>query len=229
MFGTMGLVGVSKNRINSKTTTRSPRYERHGRIPFESPEYQQHNETMTRSQIYGESLQRQVVFRTNQQSSQIVSRQIHGLEARVSKMEGKLCAFCLGLKQVQLILIANTDKFSPYMPNVSHHVEVEVEEHQSLEDPLTEMVKILVPSCAHLSLNSLVDLMVRLGPQEQVPAIHKHLQAFVVHIEVKYLKTPSHKKHVLLGELVPNTLAQKGILNVAPSRLVMAMADGQQL
>ncbi len=68
------------------------------------------------------------------------------------------------------------------MPNVSHHVEVEVEEHQSLEDPLMEMVK-----------------------------------------------APSHKKRVFFGELVPNTLARKGISNVAPSRLAVAVADGQQL
>jgi hypothetical protein len=46
---------------------------------------------------------------------------------------------------------------------------------------------------------------------------------------VKSLKAPSHKKRVFLGELVPNTLARKGILNVAPSRLVVAVADGQQL
>jgi len=106
-----------------------------------------HGETVTGSRMYGERLQRQVVFYTNQQSSQAMSRQIHGLEARVSKMEGKLCALCLELKQVQQILITNTNKFSPYMPNVSHHVEVEAKEHQSLEDPLAEMVKILVPSC----------------------------------------------------------------------------------
>jgi hypothetical protein len=158
-----------------------------------------------------------------------MSRRIHGLEARVSKMESKLCALCLELKQVQQILITNTNKFSPYVPNVSHHVEVEAEEHQSLEDPLAEMVKILVPSCAHLSPNSLVDLMVRPRFQEQVLAIHKPLQSFVVQIAVKSLKAPSHKKHVLFGELVPNTLARKGILNVAPSRLAMAVADGQQL
>jgi hypothetical protein len=181
--------------------------------------------------MYGERLQRRVVFRTNQQSSQAMSRRIHGLEARVSKMESKLCALCLELKQVQQILITDTNKFSPYMPNVSHHVEVEAEEHQSLEDPLAEMVKILVPSCAHLSPNSLVDLMVRPGLQEQVPAIHKPLQSFVVQTVVKSLKAPSHKKHVLFGELIPNTLARKGISNVAPSRLAVAvaMADGQQL
>jgi hypothetical protein len=46
---------------------------------------------------------------------------------------------------------------------------------------------------------------------------------------VKSLKAPSHKKRVLFGELVPNTLAQKRISNVAPSRLVVAVADGQQL
>ncbi len=46
---------------------------------------------------------------------------------------------------------------------------------------------------------------------------------------MKSLKAPSHKKRVLFGELVPNTLAQKGISNVAPSRLAMAVADGQQL
>jgi hypothetical protein len=130
--------------------------------------------------MYGERLQRWVVFHTDQQSSQAMSQRIHGLEAHVYKMESKLCALCLELKQVQQILIIDTNKFSPYMPNVSHHVEVEAEEHQSLEDPLAEMVKILVPSCAHLSPNSLVDLMVRPGLQEQVPAIHKHPQAFIV-------------------------------------------------
>ncbi len=169
------------------------------------------------------------MFRTDQQSSQAMSRRIHGLEARVSKMEGKLCALCLELKQVQQILITDTNKFSPYMPNVSHHVEVEVEEHQSLEDPLAEMVKILVPSCAHLSPNSLVDLMVRPGLQEQVLAIHKRPQALVVQTAVKSLKAPSHKKRVFFGEPIPNTLARKGISNVAPSRLAMAVADGQQL
>jgi hypothetical protein len=46
---------------------------------------------------------------------------------------------------------------------------------------------------------------------------------------VKSLKAPSHKKHAPLGELVPNTLAQKGILNVAPSQLVVVVADEQQL
>ncbi len=46
---------------------------------------------------------------------------------------------------------------------------------------------------------------------------------------MKSLKAPSHKKRVLFGELVPNTLAQKGISNVAPSRLAVAVADGQQL
>jgi hypothetical protein len=46
---------------------------------------------------------------------------------------------------------------------------------------------------------------------------------------VKSLKAPSHKKRVLFGELVPNTLAQKGISNVAPSQLAVAVADGQQL
>jgi len=158
-----------------------------------------------------------------------MSRRIHGLEARVSKMEGKLCALCLELKQVQQILIIDTNKFSPYMPNVSHHVEVEAEEHQSLEDPLAEMVKILVPSCAHLSPNSLVDLMVKLRLQGQVPTIHKPLQSFVVQTLVKSLKAPSRKKRVLFGELVPNTLARKGISNVAPSRLAVVVADGQQL
>jgi hypothetical protein len=49
------------------------------------------------------------------------------------------------------------------MPNVSHHVEVEAKEHQSLEDPLAEMVKILVPNYTHLSPNSFVDLMDMLG------------------------------------------------------------------
>jgi hypothetical protein len=179
--------------------------------------------------MYGERLQRRVVFRTDQQSSQAMSQRIHGLEAFVSKMEGKLCVLCLELKQVQQILITDTNKFSPYMPNVSHHVEVEAEEHQSLEDPLAEMVKILVPSCALLSPNSLVDLMVRPGLQEQVPAIHKRPQTFVVQTAVKSLKAPSHKKRVFFGELVPNTLAWKGISNVAPSRLAMAVADGQQL
>jgi hypothetical protein len=51
--------------------------------------------------MYGESLQQWVVFRTDQQSSQAVSWRIHGLEAHVSKMEGKLCALCLELKQAQ--------------------------------------------------------------------------------------------------------------------------------
>jgi hypothetical protein len=179
--------------------------------------------------MYGESLQQRVVFRTDQQSSQAVNRWIRGLKAHVSKMEGKLCALCLEFKHVKQILIAYTNKFSPYMPNVSHHVEVEAEEHQSLEDPLVEVVNILVPSCAHLSPNSLVDLMVKPRPQEQVSAIHKHPQAFVVQTTVKSLKAPSHKKHVLLGELVPNTLAWKGISNVAPSQLVVAVANGQQL
>jgi hypothetical protein len=179
--------------------------------------------------MYGERLQRRVVFRIDQQSSQVMNRRIHGLEARVSKMEGKLCAFCLELKQVQQILITDTNKFSPYMPNASHHVEMEVEEHQSLEDPLAEMVKILVPSCVHLSPNSLVDLMVRPGLQEQVLAIHKRPQALVVQRVVKSLKAPSHKKCVFFGELVPNTLARKGISNVAPSQLAVAVAvaDGQ--
>jgi hypothetical protein len=136
-------------------------------------------------------------------------------------MEGKLCALCLELKHVQQILITVTNKFTPYMPNVSHHVEV--------EDPLAKMVKILLPNCAHLSPNSLVDLMVRLGLQKQVSATHKRPQAFVVQTSVKSLKAPSHKKRVLFGELVPNTLAQKGISNVTPSRLVVAVADGQQL
>jgi hypothetical protein len=112
------------------------------------------------------------------------------------------------------------------MPNVSHHVEVEAGEHQRLEDPLAEMVKILVPICAHLSPNSLVDLMVRPGLQEQILAIHKRPQAFVVQTAVKSLKAPSHKERVFFGKLVPNTLAQKGISNVAPSRLVVAVADG---
>jgi len=192
-------MGTSKNRVNNEIATRSPRYERRGKILLGSPEYQQHGETVTGSRMYGERWQRQVVFLTNQQSSQAMSRQIHGLEARVSKMEGKLCALCLELKQVQQILITNTNKFSPYMPNVSHHVEVEAEEHQSLEDPLAKMAKILVPSYAHLSPNSLVDLMVRPGLQEQVPTIHKPLQSFVVQTAVKSLKAPSHKKHVFLG------------------------------
>jgi len=46
---------------------------------------------------------------------------------------------------------------------------------------------------------------------------------------MKSLKAPSHKKRVLFGELVPNTLARKGISNVAPSRLAVAVVDGQQL
>ncbi|CAK9208371.1 unnamed protein product [Sphagnum troendelagicum] len=111
-------------------------------------------------------------------------------------------------------------------PEYQQH-EVEVEEHQSLEDPLAEMVKILVH--AHLSPNSLVDLMVRLGLQEQVPAIRKRPQALVVQTTVKSLKAPSHKKRVFFGEPIPNTLARKGISNVAPSRLVVVVADGQQL
>ncbi len=125
VFGTMGSVGASKNCVNNEIATRSPRYERHGRILLRSPKYQQHGETVTGSRMYGERLQRRVVFCTDQQSSQAMSRRIHGLEARVSKMEGKLCALCLELKQVQQILITYTNKFSPYMPNVSHHVEVE--------------------------------------------------------------------------------------------------------
>jgi len=83
MFRTMGSVGTSKNRVNNEITTRSPRYERRGRILLGSPEYQQHGETVTGSRMYGERLQRQVVFLTNQQSSQAMSRQIHGLEAHV--------------------------------------------------------------------------------------------------------------------------------------------------
>ncbi len=43
------------------------------------------------------------------------------------------------------------------------------------------------------------------------------------------MKAPSHEKRVLFGELVPNTLAHKGISNVAPSRLAVAVADRQQL
>ncbi len=100
MFGMMGLVGASKNRVNNEIATRSPRSEQRGRIPFGSPKYQQHGETVTGSRMYGERLQRRTMFRTDQQSSQALSRQIHGLEARVSKMEGKLCALCLELKQV---------------------------------------------------------------------------------------------------------------------------------
>ncbi len=46
---------------------------------------------------------------------------------------------------------------------------------------------------------------------------------------MKSLKAPSHKKRVLFGELVPNTLARKGISNVAPSWLVVVVVDGQQL
>jgi hypothetical protein len=94
----MGLVGASKNRVDSEIVIRSPRYERCGRISFGSPKYQQHSEIVIGNRMYGESLQRRVVFRKYQQSSQAVSRQIHGLEARVSKMEGKLCALCLELK-----------------------------------------------------------------------------------------------------------------------------------
>jgi hypothetical protein len=159
-----GIGGTSKSRIDSEIATKSPWYEQRGKIPFGSPKYRQQGETVIGSQMYGESLQRPVVFRRDQQSSQAVSRRIHALEASVSKMEGKLCALCLELKQVQQILITDTNKFSAYMPNVSHHVEVEAEKHQSLEDPLVEMVKILVPNCACLSPNSLVDLMVRPRP-----------------------------------------------------------------
>ncbi len=119
MFGTMGSVGANKNRVNNKIATRSPRYERRGRIPLGSPEYQQHGETMTRSRMYGERLQRRVVFRTNQQSSQAMSQRIHGLKAHVFKMEGKLCALCLDLKQVQQILITDTNKF-PHTCQMSH-------------------------------------------------------------------------------------------------------------
>jgi hypothetical protein len=43
------------------------------------------------------------------------------------------------------------------------------------------------------------------------------------------LKTPSHNKRVFFGELVPDTLARKGISNVAPSRLAVDVVDGQQL
>jgi len=71
--------------------------------------------------------------------------------------------------------------------------------------------------------------MVRLGLQEQVLAIHKRPQVFVVQTTVKILKAPSHKKRVFFGELVPNTLARKGISNVTPSWLAVAMADEQQL
>ncbi len=163
MFGMTGSVGASKNHVNNEIATRSLRSEQRGRIPLESPEYQQHGETVTGSRMYGERLQQRTVFCKDQQSSQALGRRIHGLEACVSKMEGKLCALCLELEQVQQILITVTNKFSPYIPNVSHHVEVEAEEHQSLEDPLAEMVKILVPSYAHLSPNSLVDLMVSRG------------------------------------------------------------------
>ncbi len=46
---------------------------------------------------------------------------------------------------------------------------------------------------------------------------------------MKSLKAPSHKKRVFFGEPIPNTLTQKGISNVAPSRLAVAVADGQQL
>ncbi len=46
---------------------------------------------------------------------------------------------------------------------------------------------------------------------------------------MKSLKAPSHKKRVLFGELIPNTLGRKGISNVAPSRLVVVVVDGQQL
>jgi len=46
---------------------------------------------------------------------------------------------------------------------------------------------------------------------------------------MKSLKAPSHKKRVFFGEPIPNTLARKGISNVAPSRLAVAVADGQQL
>jgi hypothetical protein len=94
----MGFVGASKNRVNNEIATRSPRHEQRGKIPLGSPEYQQHGETLIGSRTYGERLQRQVVFSTDQQSSQPMSRRIHGLEARVSKMEGKLCALCLELK-----------------------------------------------------------------------------------------------------------------------------------
>jgi len=40
VFGTMGSVGASKNHVNNKIATRSPRYERRGMIPLGSPEYQ---------------------------------------------------------------------------------------------------------------------------------------------------------------------------------------------
>jgi hypothetical protein len=114
----MGSVGAGKNRVNNEIATRSPRYEQHGRIPLRSPKYQQHGETVTGSRMYGERLQRRVMFRTDQQSSQAMSRQIHGLEAHVSKMEGKLCALCLELKQVQQILITDTN--IPHTCQMSH-------------------------------------------------------------------------------------------------------------
>jgi hypothetical protein len=53
VFGTMGSVGASKNRVNNEIATRSPRYEQRGRIPLGSPKYQQHGETVTRSRMYG--------------------------------------------------------------------------------------------------------------------------------------------------------------------------------
>jgi hypothetical protein len=46
---------------------------------------------------------------------------------------------------------------------------------------------------------------------------------------VKSLKAPSHKKRVFFKELIPNTLAQKGMSNVAPSRLAVVVANRQQL
>jgi hypothetical protein len=46
VFGMMGSVGTSKNRVNNEIATRSPRYERRGKIPLGSPKYQQHGETM---------------------------------------------------------------------------------------------------------------------------------------------------------------------------------------
>jgi hypothetical protein len=73
VFGMMGSVGASKNRVNNEITTRSPRSEQRGRTMLGNPEYQQHGETVTRSRMYGERLQRRTMFCTDQQSSQAMS------------------------------------------------------------------------------------------------------------------------------------------------------------
>jgi hypothetical protein len=49
VFGTMGLVGTSKSYVDSEIATKSPRYERRGRILLKSLEYQQNCEIVTKS------------------------------------------------------------------------------------------------------------------------------------------------------------------------------------